>query len=48
MSLYAVQSVNDDISGGQTGADRAGFDFATTRDIPHGGCCPGADGQRVA
>lgn len=28
------------ISGGQTGADRAGLDFAIERDIPHGGWCP--------
>jgi len=28
------------ISGGQTGADRAGLDFAITNNIPHGGWCP--------
>jgi len=28
------------ISGGQTGADRAGLDFAIEHDIPHGGWCP--------
>ena len=28
------------ISGGQTGADRAGLDFAITHSIPHGGWCP--------
>lgn len=28
------------ISGGQTGADRAGLDFAIRRGIPHGGWCP--------
>ena len=28
------------ISGGQTGADRAGLDFAIARGIPHGGWCP--------
>ena len=28
------------ISGGQTGADRAGLDVAIARSIPHGGSCP--------
>ena len=28
------------VSGGQTGADRAGLDWAISRDIPHGGWCP--------
>ena len=28
------------ISGGQTGADRAGLDWAIANDIPHGGWCP--------
>lgn len=28
------------ISGGQTGADRAGLDWAIARGIPHGGWCP--------
>jgi hypothetical protein len=28
------------ISGGQTGVDRAGLDFAIEHDIPHGGWCP--------
>lgn len=28
------------ISGGQTGADRAGLDFAVYHNIPHGGHCP--------
>jgi hypothetical protein len=28
------------ISGGQTGADRAALDFAIARGIPHGGWCP--------
>jgi hypothetical protein len=28
------------VSGGQTGADRAGLDAAITRGIPHGGWCP--------
>ncbi len=28
------------ISGGQTGADRGGLDFAILNSIPHGGWCP--------
>lgn len=28
------------ISGGQTGADRAGLDFAIAKEIQHGGWCP--------
>lgn len=28
------------ISGGQTGADRAGLDFAIKNSVPHGGWCP--------
>ncbi|MBA4150339.1 MAG: putative molybdenum carrier protein [Verrucomicrobia bacterium] len=28
------------ISGGQTGADRAGLDFAIANGVPHGGWCP--------
>ena len=28
------------VSGGQTGADRAGLDWAISHDIPHGGWCP--------
>jgi len=28
------------ISGGQTGVDRAGLDFAIENQIPHGGYCP--------
>lgn len=28
------------ISGGQTGADRAGLDFAIAHGFPHGGWCP--------
>lgn len=28
------------VSGGQTGADRAGLDFAIAHQIPHGGWCP--------
>ncbi len=34
------------ISGGQTGVDRAGLDFAIARDIEHGGWCPA--GRRAA
>lgn len=33
-------SVRRIISGGQTGADRGGLDFALERGIPHGGFCP--------
>lgn len=28
------------ISGGQTGADRAGLDWALAHNVPHGGWCP--------
>ena len=28
------------VSGGQTGADRAGLDWAMKTGIPHGGWCP--------
>lgn len=28
------------VSGGQTGADRAGLDFAIAHGLPHGGWCP--------
>ena len=28
------------VSGGQTGADRAGLDWAIAKDVPHGGWCP--------
>jgi hypothetical protein len=28
------------LSGAQTGADRAGLDWAILHDIPHGGWCP--------
>ncbi len=28
------------VSGGQTGADRAGLDFAIAQRLPHGGWCP--------
>jgi hypothetical protein len=28
------------VSGGQTGADRMGLDWAIWHDIPHGGWCP--------
>ena len=40
------------VSGGQTGADRAGLDFAIEHGIPHGGWCPkgrlAEDGPTVA
>ena len=32
--------VQEIISGGQTGADRAALDFAVQQGIPHGGWCP--------
>jgi hypothetical protein len=35
-----IQSVIRIISGGQTGADRAGLDFAIKHNIPHGGWVP--------
>jgi len=31
------KNVTKIVSGGQTGADRAGLDWAIRRDIPHGG-----------
>jgi hypothetical protein len=34
MMKFAVERV---VSGGQTGADRAGLDFAIEHGIPHGG-----------
>ena len=34
------KNVTKIVSGGQTGADRAGLDWAIRRDIPHGGWCP--------
>ncbi len=33
-------SITKIISGGQTGADRAGLDVALVHDFPHGGWCP--------
>ena len=33
-------SIKTIISGGQTGADQAGLDFAISAGIPHGGWCP--------
>jgi hypothetical protein len=33
------------VSGGQTGADRAGLDWAVKHGIPHGGWCP--EGRRA-
>lgn len=36
-----IESVtHKEISGGQTGADRAALDFAISNGIPHGGSCP--------
>jgi len=37
MSILRIKKV---ISGGQTGADRAAFDWAIENGIPHGGWCP--------
>jgi hypothetical protein len=39
---YNGQMITPDkiIAGGQTGADRAGLDWAIFHDIPHGGWCP--------
>lgn len=37
MKFFHVKLI---ISGGQTGADRAGLDFALAQRIPHGGFCP--------
>lgn len=39
------------VSGGQTGADRAGLDWAIYHGVPHGGWCPGgrrAEDGRIA
>jgi hypothetical protein len=35
-----VNSIEKIVSGGQTGADRAGLDFAIAHGIRHGGWCP--------
>lgn len=37
---YLIPSGFKVISGGQTGADRAGLDWAMSHQIPHGGWCP--------
>lgn len=37
MSFFYIEKI---CSGGQTGADRAGLDFAIAHDITHGGFCP--------
>src|SRR5437870_5407187 len=36
----ASASIAKIVSGGQTGADRAAFDWAIANNIPHGGWCP--------
>ena len=40
MKVDPLKLVTKIISGGQTGADRAGLDFAIKHDIPHGGWVP--------
>ena len=40
MKVDPLQLITKIISGGQTGADRAGLDFAIKHDIPHGGWIP--------
>jgi hypothetical protein len=35
-----VRPISKLVSGGQTGADRAGLGWAISHDIPHGGWCP--------
>jgi hypothetical protein len=35
-----IQSIAKVVSGGQTGADRAGLDWAIAHNIPHSGWCP--------
>jgi len=35
-----MKTINRIISGGQTGADRSGLDWAIAHNIPHGGFCP--------
>jgi len=37
---YAVPSGFKVVSGGQSGADQAGLDWAIAHNIPHGGWCP--------
>jgi len=37
---YASMGITKIISGGQTGADRAGLDVALAHHVPHGGWCP--------
>ena len=37
---YAAPSGFKVVSGGQSGADRAGLDWAIARGLPHGGWCP--------
>lgn len=38
--VAAEPTISKVVSGGQTGADRAGLDWAIWHDIPHGGWCP--------
>jgi len=40
MKVDPLKLISKIISGGQTGADRAGLDFAIKHDIPHGGWVP--------
>jgi len=40
MKVDPIQLITKIISGGQTGADRAGLDFAIKRNIPYGGWLP--------
>ncbi len=40
LKWQAGASILKIVSGGQTGADRAAFDWAIANDIPHGGWCP--------
>ncbi len=36
----SITCISKIVSGGQTGADRAGLDFAIAHNLPHGGFCP--------
>lgn len=40
LAEYASMTITKIISGGQTGADRAGLDVAIWHNFPHGGWCP--------
>ena len=37
---YVAMAVSKDVSGGQTGADRAALDWVIEHDKPHRGWCP--------